>query len=544
MQQNPPIKSTKILLQYLQEKNYDSIFSKLQKKTNIQIQHECLTELEKYILNGDFESTEKIITNLEKEAIFEKFVANNLPIYHLKHRKIEESPPPRSSQSMCFDPQKKTVFLIGGIYEKHKLHDFWKFEMDKKIWTKLDSPFKISGDEKDSNKDGQFKIHKKETVYKLFWNPSNSNLYVFRQFTNEKIPLQLFAYNFQASVWEFIETVIDPQTPNFIHSDIVMDHFDGMLYCFCGSQNSVVGFYQFDLKNLKWNLLSQTTKNNEVILTRENCSLMLDSKNFGDKVIIICGGKYDEDPLSDIILFNTKTQQFTIHHPNIYKQGIRKDSLIRSFLDEEDAKIYLLCENNKRDIKTPKRELWVYDIAGRNWGECQLKTQKTKENKTLFDYREGHSTLFDINSKTIHFFFGIVHKQNYREKLQWERLQMKYKRTVFMNDSFQLVIEPKKDLKGVLSSLLFIIRKELFLELLDEGNQLLCVELLQNKITPLVNQDSWAENKELRVLSNLIFSTKPLNHDKTKSREKILQLIMQNLPNEMKAPKTKLSDII
>ncbi|GAA5806192.1 hypothetical protein HPULCUR_011722 [Helicostylum pulchrum] len=592
------METIRLCLKHFRLKNMMDVYQTLKNKTGIEIEHASIADLhQSLVIDGNFEQAEKIIADADSNNVFTSFAENAM--YTPTWQKIDasnddgDSPCARGGHQLCIDTDREKIYLLGGWDGKVELSDFWCYHIKENRWKLLSSDTSIQGGPSARSCHTMCFDPVRKSIYVL-------GKYIEFRPTTTPDPTayesEFYQYYTELDRWIQISesTKIDGGPPLLFHHEMCVDPIGRKLYVFGGrilalesAPSSYSGFYSFDIDKSVWKTLrydvshlpiptatlrdqiasldpalSRTRASSgsyiptsHTIKSRSGHSMLLDSKN---RKIYIFGGQRAKECLKDLYCYSIDQDKITSITQDFSKNiGPESGYTQRGAIDIERQELHIslgFFQNKPTNIV--RNCFWVYSIKNNTWEEVfsndnhdTIYWNRMKLNEPYPRYT--HQMVY--NPKTnAHFIFG-GHPGDVTDL---------YRR---LDDFWELRLT-KPNSGQIMRRCLYLIRTRKLYELckqaerkLDTSNQvsadtLYALDYLRKYVTPLVNGDSKDElNHFKKLCAHLCLSEDNLPKNgsyKTKQevyfseRTTVFQSLLDFFPTSMKEPKGTLVDAV
>ncbi|CEP10390.1 hypothetical protein [Parasitella parasitica] len=563
----------RLCLKHFRQKNMMDVYSTLQKSTNIDLEHPLVERLhQSVVVDGDFEAAEKIILdadNPERERIYlfggwnGKRDLSDFWCYNIRDNRwkmlspdttLQGGPSPRSCHSMCYDPIRKSIYVLGKYVEVRSStsapevsptvyeSDFFQYFTDLDRWIKISENTQIDG--------GPPLL----CDHQMCIDSVGRKLYVFggRIVTPDTAPYTysgFYSYDMDKFTWKIVRydinsvpTLQSPAPAQTSPSHLAVSEIP------IGRRRSSNGSYVPSPNT------SQTVK------SRAGHSMLMDSKN---RRIYIFGGQRGKDSLTDLYCYSIEDDKLTEVAQDFGKlYGSDSGYTQRATIDTESQEIYVLSGFMKRKPSSTVRNcLWVYNIKRNQWErvfESESNEATYWENvKDLDPYpRYTHQFVYNHRSRS-HFMFGGNPGDTSKPVIR-------------LDDFWELKLA-KPDSMQVVRQCLFYLRTRKLSEMCNQADA--CKEQAPQKdisqftvhalvylrtfVTPIVDHDIKDELETFKKLcthlctleddSSLSCNSNPARPIKDlyfADRTSVFQSLLKFFPSHMKEPEGSLVDAV
>ncbi|GAA5813656.1 hypothetical protein MFLAVUS_007141 [Mucor flavus] len=592
------METIRLCLKHFRQKNMMDVYQTLKNKTGIEIEHASIADLhQSLVIDGNFEQAEKIITDADSNNVFNSFAENAL--YTPSWQKIDasnddgDSPCARGGHQLCIDTNREKIYLLGGWDGKVELSDFWCYHIKENRWRLLSSDTSIQGGPSARSCHTMCFDPIRKSIYVL------GRYTEFRPTTTPDptaYESEFYQYYTELDRWIQISesTKIDGGPPLLFHHEMCVDPIGRMLYVFGGrvlalesAPTSYSGFYSFDIDKSVWKTLrydvshipvspaslreqissldpaiSRTRTSSgsyipssQTIKSRSGHSMLLDSKN---RKIYIFGGQRAKECLRDLYCYSIEHDTITPITQDFSKNiGPESGYTQRAIIDVERQELHIslgFFQNKPTNIV--HNCFWVYSIRNNVWEEVfsndNHDTIYWNRMKLSEPYpRYTHQMVYNPKSNA-HFIFG-GHPGDVTDL---------YRR---LDDFWELRLT-KPNSGQIKRRCLYLIRTRKLHELCKRAERksgtsnrvsadtLYALDYLRKYVTPLVNEDSKDElNHFKKLCAHLCLSEDNLpKNDSYKTtqeayfseRTTVFQSLLEFFPTSMKEPKGTLVDAV
>ncbi|KAG2204661.1 hypothetical protein INT47_011956 [Mucor saturninus] len=589
----------RMCLKHFRQKNMMDVYETLKSKTGIEIEHPMVEKLHKsLVINGDFDQAEQVILDADKKAIFHPFVKESS--FKPDWKKLDAfsdegiAPCARGGHQLCIDPEREKIYLFGGWDGKVELADFWCYHIKDNCWKLLSSDTTSQGGPSPRSCHTMCYDPTRKTIYVL-------GRYKEYQLSPSPDPAsfesEFFQYFIELDRWVKISdsTLLDGGPPLLYYHEMCVDPISRKLFVFGGlvltpdpAPATYGGFYSFDLDQCKWKILRYDTNyiqaplappatppnfflstnstgvsfvcspnSSLTIKSRAGHSMLLDSKN---QKIYIFRGQRSKECLNDLQCYSiqqdkliTITQDFSkIIGPELgYTQ--------RAAIDVETQELYIyfgLFQNRPADVVY--NCFWVYSINHNTWekvfeNDNQDAAYWSKVNHKEPYPRYSHQMVYSPKSKTYFIFGGHPgDRTNVHRRL----------------DDFWMLKLTKPDTNQVVRRCQYLLRAQKLHELCKQRYQKYdqhdinkdtqnALEYLRRHVTPLVNHENKEEIEHFKQLcmelcisqdnndtKSVTYSSQSIKDDNFLDRTNVFQALLEFFPGCMKEPTGTLIDAV
>ncbi|KAG1589594.1 hypothetical protein G6F47_010306 [Rhizopus delemar] len=133
------LETIKLCLKHFRQKNMMDIYYALKNKTNVEFEHPLVSRLHReLVVEAKFDEAEHIIRDADTSGIFQPYVqaAKYSPEWQRIYALNDDGDIPcaRGGHQMCIDVESERIYLFGGWDGKKDLSDFWSYNIKKQRW--------------------------------------------------------------------------------------------------------------------------------------------------------------------------------------------------------------------------------------------------------------------------------------------------------------------------------------------------------------------------------------------------------------------------
>ncbi|KAI8359968.1 Muskelin N-terminus-domain-containing protein [Blakeslea trispora] len=588
----------RLCLKYFRQKNMMDVYSVLQKRVNMELEHPLVSHLhDAVVIQGDFKTAENILTKADNIQAFKSYVMNAKysPLWQpiTAFNDDGDAPSPRGGHQMCLDPDKERIYLFGGWDGKRELADFWCYYIRDNRWKLISSDTTLQGGPS------------ARSCHSICFDPTRKSIYVLGKYIEAK-PLSISSladrpfYGYESDFYQyFIEldrwikisenTLMDGGPALLCDHQTCIDPTTKTLYVIGGrvvTPDTMTppysAFYAFDMDECHWrvlkydenhtsasslNLLSPTRTPNwsppeswnihvgrrqsgngvyvqptsvpQVFRSRAGHSILMDHVH---QRIYIFGGQRGKQFLTDLCYYDLREERLVeIAHDFQKLFGSEAGYTQRASMNVERQEIYVYSGYlQTKPSHVVRNCLWVYYIEKNEWEKVyENDTQDTvywQQHKDIEPYPR-YAYQFIYNPKTdSHFLFaghpGDASKPERR-----------------LDDFWELKLT-KPNSRQIVRRCLYLLRTRELRELCSK-NKNCChstteiLKYLRDNISPIVNHDDMEEVSEFKSLCADICLSMNADEDAFfDDRTKLFQSLMTFFPNQLKEPQGNLIDAV
>ncbi|ORZ15828.1 Muskelin N-terminus-domain-containing protein [Absidia repens] len=559
------IQTTRLCLKHFRQRNMMNIFRSIQERTGVQLEHPLLTELHaQLVLKGDFEGTERLLTQLLGQGVFQHY-AKNAPYKANWHRiwatnQDGDAPCPRGGHQMCIDVVGKMIYLLGGWSGQQDLSDFWCYDIQMDQWKLLCADTMQHGGPSP------------RSCHKISFDAKSRSIFVLGKYVecqaaqNNRLESDFYRYFCDYNKWVKIsDNTAQEKGPGLIFDhQMCVDEEGETLFVFGGrkvnyetttTMYTYSGLYSYSIATNVWRLvradggsgtspipssfdgaaaMSQPTAvaagaaaaaaaaardsdsnglgNASTMKSRVGHSMLLDPET---RRLYIFAGQRVKDYMSDLFTYAIDDNKVAEISQDYSKEaGPDAGYTQRATIDVTRKEIYVLSgylRNQGCDVV--KSGLWVYEIEQNAWTKVYQNENRDPDYWQKMKHVEpcprfAHQMVYDPTTKSQYIFGGNPGDRECTSKR--------------LDDFWQLKLT-RPDPGDILRRSIYLIRMQQLKEMCMNESKSTALETsaatsdhtvdaldyLQTKLTPLVNHEIQEEVNEFRQLcTRLCLSSK------------------------------------
>ncbi|EPB83057.1 hypothetical protein HMPREF1544_10194 [Mucor circinelloides 1006PhL] len=558
------LETIRLCLKHFRQKNMMDVYATLQKSSNIELEHPLIERLhQSVVVDGDFEAAGKIVLEADEKNIFRSYVENAryLPTWQKLFASNDDGDAPcgRGGHQLCIDSDREKIYLFGGWDGKRDLSDFWCYNIRDSRWKMLSTDTTLQGGPSPRSCHSMCYDPIRKSIYVLgkyieVRAPSTSASEV----SPKVYESDFFQYFTDLDKWIKISdnTQIDGGPALLCDHQMCIDSVGRKLYVFGGrivtpdaSPNTYSGFYSYDVDEFSWNIpIGRRRSSNgsyvpspnasQTVKSRSSHSMLIDTKN---RCIYIFGGQRGKETLTDLYCYNIEEDRLTEVAQDFSKlYGGDSGYTQRATIDVENQEIYVLSGFLKSKPSNAVRNcLWVYNIRRNEW-EKVYESESTEApywqtTKDIEPYlRYTHQIVYNAKSKAQFMFGGNPGDAS-----------KPYKR---LDDFWELKLA-KPDSTQVVRQCLFLLRTRKLNELCKQADATLqALDYLRTFVAPIVDHDN---KEEVDIFKKLCTHLCILEDDSVVAcniyftdRTAVFQSLLKFFPASMKEPEGSLIDAV
>ncbi|KAI9497069.1 Muskelin N-terminus-domain-containing protein [Zychaea mexicana] len=579
------METIRLCLKHFRQRNMMDIFYLIQDRTGVELENSFLTQLHKHLVqDADFTAAEQVLEAAHARHIFKDYAANAeyTPIWKRIWATNEDGDAPcgRGGHQMCIDVEEEKIYLFGGWNGYCDLSDLWCYHIREGRWRLL------SADTRDQGGPGPRSCHKMcfdpdtKSIFVLgqFVEPS--------AILTTNLDSDFFRYFVEYDQWVKIsDNTARDGGPELIYDhQICIDSKTSELYVFGGrvafvdpNGHNYGGLYSYHIPTNTWQLirifLSSGPQNAMNFNRFDDNSRVGHSMLFNPctRGLYIFAGQRVKDYLADLYCYTIDNDHLVELAPEHSKSfGPRAGFTQRATIDPTAQEIHVFSGYRVRQgSDTIVSEFWVYNIEQNQWKNVYQTDKRCDENGKSERPcpRYAHDMVYNPVTKTQYIFGGNPGEQ--RQPQLGASIENGCKR---LSDFWALQLT-KPDPAGVFRKCLLMLRMQRLEELCKLANRrrmvpgnvcdetLQALEYLQSQVAVLVDHNIEEESNQFHQLCAKLCllppvppsSSSPLssseitasNEDESfEERTQLFEKILDYLPTEMKEPSGQLLDAV
>ncbi|RCH82565.1 Muskelin 1, intracellular mediator containing kelch motif [Rhizopus stolonifer] len=527
------MEAIRLCLKYFRQKNMLDVYSVLQQKVKLDLEHPLVSELHDTLVSkGDFKSAEEIIIKADKQHVFQSYVkeAKYLPTWQsiTAFNDDGDAPCARGGHQICMDPDKERIYLFGGWDGKQELSDFWCYHIKDNRW-KLISP--------DTSLQGGPSAR---SCHGICFDPVRKSIYVIGRYI-EACPLSISTLDGGPALLCDHQMCVDPVTKTLyvIGGRIVAPESIAHPYS---------GFYAYDMDECLWRVIrheERTTSSawldmdhlvpvgrrhssngsyvpsptiSRVFKSRAGHSVLMDTIH---RCLYIFGGQRGKEFLVDLYCYDLEKETLVeITHDFQKLFGSDAGYTQRATIHPERQEIHVYSGYlQTKPTHVVRHCLWVYSIKQNHWekvyeSDSQDYWQRQKHIEPQPRY--AHQFVYHSSSNT-HFIFAGHPGDATQPEL---RLNDFWKLRLTKPDSAQVV------------------------------HRWTILDYLRRYVSPIVNYEDKEEVAQFKSLCADVCLSVEIKQDKSiqdtcfAERTNVFQALLTFFPAHMKEPESSLMDAV
>ncbi|KAI8141192.1 Muskelin N-terminus-domain-containing protein [Fennellomyces sp. T-0311] len=595
------METIRLCLKHFRQRNMMDIFYLIKNRTGVELENPFLTELHKYlVLDADYPGAEQVLEAAHSRHIFKDYAANAeyTPVWKRIWATNEASDAPcgRGGHQMCIDVEEEKIYLFGGWNGFCDLADLWCYHIRENRWQLL------SADTRDQGGPGPRSCHKicfdpdTKSIFVLgrFVEPS--------AVLSTNLDSDFYRYFVDYDQWvKLSDNTVRDGGPELIYDhQMCIDTKASEIYVFGGrvafidpNGHNYGGLYSYHIPTTTWQLIREdgaakstaflsTAPQTAAEFAREEANMPLKSR-VGHSMLLdpytrglyIFAGQRVKDYLADLYRYSIDDDQLMELSPDYSKSfGPNAGFTQRATIDPAAQEIHVFSGYRVRQgSDTIVSEFWVYNIERNQWKNV-YQTDKRPDNNINCECpcpRYAHDMVYNPLTKTQYIFGGNPGEQRQPDS------PVENSNACKRLDDFWALQLTKPNPAGIYRKCLLMVRMQRLRELCKRANRrrfaprdvcdetIQALEYLQSQVAILVDHSIEEESSQFHQLcaqlcllppaatpaENVGTNTKILpetfQKDEDESFEERTQLfekILEYLPAEMKEPSGQLLDAV
>lgn len=291
----------------------------------------------------------------------------------------EEKIPARKSHSAIYDPVGKKMLIFGGAGKEGLLSDTWVFDIEKKVWQKIEVKHSPSA----------------RWGHSAIYDESNKQMLIFGGYAEKGGSLSdVWAFNIENKEWKKIKI---KETPPARHGhSAIYDPVNKQMIIFGGKGNKPLGdTWTFGIEKRSW---EEIAANKESPPPSFGHSAIYDSAN--KKMVIFIGTAtwiYDIEPLQDNSPTGLSVPKASLKKEWTEKSGIFEISAFSfsAVYDSANKQMIIFGSGIQGSLLA---DTWIADIEKDEWNKVDI--EKVPAGRTR------HSVIYDSKNKQMIIFGG------------------------------------------------------------------------------------------------------------------------------------------
>ncbi|KAF1802153.1 Muskelin N-terminus-domain-containing protein [Mucor lusitanicus] len=619
------LETIRLCLKHFRQKNMMDVYATLQKSSKIELEDPLIEQLhQSVVVDGDFEAAEKMIVNADEKNIFRSYVENAkyLPTWQKLFASNDDGDAPcgRGGHQLCIDADREKIYLFGGWDGKRDLSDFWCYHIRDNRWKLLSADTTLQGGPSPRSCHAMCYDPIRKSIYVLgkyieVRAPSTSAPEV----SPKVYESDFFQYFTDLDRWIKISdnTQIDGGPALLCDHQMCIDPLGRKLYVFGGrivtpdtSPNTYSGFYSYDVDEFSWRVLrydinhvssiphspvsasspspsssSHLQVNNipigrrrssngsyvpspnasQTVKSRAGHAMLMDAEH---RCIYIFAGQRGKETLTDLYCYSIDQDRLTEVAQDFAKlYGSDAGYTQRATIDLDNQEIHVLSGFLKsKPSHTVKNCLWVYSIKRNEWEKVYQSEstdapywQTTTQQQHAEPYpRYTHQIVYHAKSRA-HFMFGgnPGHMSTPYVRLDdfWELKLAKPDSTQVVRQCVFLLRTRKLSELCKQADVQFNFKGQLCQNKISEAT-MHALDYLRRCVTPIVDHDNKEEVNIFKKLCTHLcileddaaacdpYSARSMEDIYFDDRTAVFQSLLKFFPDSMKEPEGSLIDAV
>ncbi|KAI7860209.1 Muskelin N-terminus-domain-containing protein [Circinella umbellata] len=603
------METLRLCLKHFRQRNMMDIFYLIQNRTGVELENPFLTELHKHlVLGADFPAAEHVLEAAHSRHIFKDYAARAeyTPLWKRIRATNEDGDAPcgRGGHQMCIDVDEEKIYLYGGWNGYCDLADLWCYHIRENRWQLL------STDTRDQGGPGPRSCHKicfdpdTKSIFVLGRFVESSAVLT----TN--LDSDFYRYFVDYDQWvKITDNTARDGGPELIYDhQMCIDSKTSELYVFGGriafvdpNGHNYGGLYSYHIPTNTWQLIREDGASRSSVFMSTGSQNAVNFNHFNDNVplksrvghsmlfdactrdLYVFAGQRVKDYLADLHRYSIDNDNLVELAPEQSKSfGPSAGFTQRATIDSQAQEIHVFSGYRVRQgSDTIVSEFWIYHIERNQWKNVYQTDKRYDENDNSNEQRPcpryAHDMVYNPITKTQYIFGGNPGEQR-QPQLGSTAAETACKR---LSDFWSLqLIKPNP--AGIYRKCLLMLRMQRLRELCKSANRrrlapntvcdetLQALEYLQSQVAVLVDHSVEEESSQFHQLCAQLCLLPPVptscasttsdntgtnnralaearSRDKDESfeeRTKLFEKILDYLPTEMKEPSGQLLDAV
>ncbi|OWA52837.1 Muskelin [Hypsibius exemplaris] len=546
----------RMCLKMFRDMGLDECFETLQKNVPaVSLEHPFLTDLyDAVVKRGAFEEAEILIDKAAQNDFLKSITAEQkaVPVWTEILPGSGASPGMRGGHQMVLDSAAQMIYLYGGWDGARDLSDFWQYDLLRKKW------ILISTDTE--QEDGP----SARSCHKMVIDSDNQTIFVIGRFldgparTGEPLKNDFFMYDILRKRWTQLssDTFAEGGPKVLYDHQVALDILKRTIYVFGGrvaqgkppgstaavDNAATSGLYAYHIPTSTWRRIEPASGSPDSTALKPrmgHCIIFHPVK----RLLYIVGGKYDKDPVKDMVAFHVDKETSHIVGSTASGDTMPIGLTQRATLDLDRDEIYVYFGFKSADSENRQNTLWTFDVATSKWSICPTKKTTTVDGSqpTEPSPRYAHQIVYDPTSKLHYLFGGSLSVPSSITSVKTR-----------LDDFWQMELV-QRQAADIARQAKYVIRKQKFRELCLE-DPVTAVQYLQRDVSETIDSTDDVEMNEFHDLPTLLFSdtqAKTVEEQSgsralttQQSRVDVFSKLCNFFPEEMAPPRANLIDLV
>ncbi|KAI8967128.1 Muskelin N-terminus-domain-containing protein [Mycotypha africana] len=533
------LETIRLCLKHFRQKNMMSLYDMLQQSTKVQLEHPLVHQLHKSIvIEGDFDKAEHLILEADKEMnIFKSYVEQAKYKAHWQWMNATnddgDAPCARGGHQMCIDVENDKIYLLGGWDGTRELADFWCYHIPSQRWKLISSDTSQQGGPTarschticfDPLKKSIFVLGRYIETTKCnaaTASGSHPTTTIHDTETTVNYHSEFFQYFTELDRWQILSenTLLEGGPPLLCDHQMCVDPVGRTLYVFGGrviSQDTLCsygGLYAYDLDTSEWRILrhdmnstpQQMPSPSTSIKSRTGHSMLLDSTS---RCLYIFGGQRgSKENLSELFRYDIEQDKLVEIAQDFARQfGSNSGYTQRASIDMDRQELYIASGFVKdKPNRSVSNCLWVYRIQTNQW-------EKVFEREKIPLTRNKRLAPMEDNEPCPRYTFQMVYHPGLKTHYLFGGHPGDIEKPTERLDDFWELKLTKPDTAQIARHCLYLLRTRRLQELSEEVNNNALnttdaftkkkhiLQYLREYVAPIVDHHNKSELKQFQLL--------------------------------------------
>ncbi|KAI7884593.1 hypothetical protein K492DRAFT_142763 [Lichtheimia hyalospora FSU 10163] len=559
----------RLCLKHFRQRNMMDIFYMIKNRTGVELEHPFLSDLHKYlVLESDFDAAERVLEEAHACNVFNEYINN--AEYKPEWKRIwsttedGDAPCGRGGHQMCIDTEEEKIYLFGGWNGHHDLADLWCYHIREGQWRLISVNTELQGGPSPRS------CHKicfdpdTKSIFVLGRFIESS----VAMTTN--LESDFYRYFVEYDQWVKISDNTGREGgPGLLYDhQMCIDTMSSELFVFGGRLFAEANgynygpLYSYHIPTNTWQMI-RFMDDDQPLTSRVGHSMLFDPTC---RSLYIFAGQRVKDYLTDLLRYQIDEDRLTDIGSEYAKSfGPKAGFTQRAIMESTKQEIHVLTGYKHRQASEMiANELWIYNIQHNQW-KCVYQSKNQRDTQRDDEYptpRYAHEMVYNPSIKT-HYIFGgnpgdpgAAYNNGSNRRLA---------------DFWELRLT-KPDPASIFRHCLLMIRMQRMRELCRRANSkrngteaandatLKALEYLQSKVATIVDHSIREEASQFQQLcAELCLSSEITDQEQTttkrsfaddddtesfEERTHLFESILQYLPAQMKEPSGQLLDAV